>query len=98
MQQVTESELNALVQSNASVIAEFGATWCAPCKALEQILVKVAIENPSVHVVKVDVDEEYALAAQHHVRSTPTTIVFKNGAVVDTIVGMAAKSRFTQAL
>ena len=85
---ITESEFDESVKSG-KVVVDFWATWCGPCKMqgalLEQKLVR---EHPEIEVLKVNVDEEPALAARFGVMSIPTLILYKDGQVVDQLVGL----------
>jgi thioredoxin 1 len=61
------------------VLVEFGATWCAPCRAMEPILAKLQDEIPHVEVLKVDIDADQELAEEWGVMSVPTMILLKDG-------------------
>ena len=70
------------------VLVDFYADWCPPCHVVRPILEGLASEYAgSVTIVKVDVDAEPALMARFQIRSLPTVLYFKDGAVVDTVVG-----------
>lgn len=72
------------------VLVDFWAAWCGPCKMLGPILDEVSDEIPQ-KIAKVNVDEVEALAQKYKIRSIPTMIVFKNGEIVDTLVGLMQK-------
>lgn len=72
------------------VLVDFWAAWCGPCKMLGPILDELSTEIPQ-KITKVNVDEVESLAQQYKIRSIPTMIVFKNGQVVDTFVGLMQK-------
>lgn len=74
------------------VLVDFWATWCGPCKQLGPVLDQLATEmSGSVKICKVDVDTNQPLAAQLGVTSIPALFLFKNGQVVDKIVGARPK-------
>ena len=78
-----------VLESSVPVLVDFTATWCGPCKALAPILEGVAGELAGqVKVVKVDVDGARDTAMKYMIRSVPTVLLFKNGAVVDQSVGL----------
>lgn len=84
----TEQNFTAeVLNAQGTVLVDFFATWCGPCKMLAPVLEKVADKHPDVKVVKVDVDQANALAAQYGVMGVPTMIVFKDGQIVNKAVG-----------
>jgi len=75
--------------SKEPVAVDFFAEWCGPCKALAPVLEKFStVYAGKVKVVKVDVDANPELAGRFHIRGVPTMIFFKDGKVVDQVVGM----------
>lgn len=81
------------------VLVDFFATWCGPCKSLGPILEKLS-EDASIkaEIVKVDIDQSVELARQFQVMSVPTMKIFKNGEVVDSIVGLRPESELREKL
>ena len=85
-----EDLTSALKRSPLPILVEFGATWCAPCKAMAKILEDFSMEKSSfVFVLKIDVEEFPALAGNYGILSVPTRILFRGGKEVRRSVGTA---------
>ena len=76
-----------------TVLVDFFATWCGPCKMLSPVLEEVANENPDLKVLKVDVDEVGALAARFGIQAIPTLFLFKDGERKDSRMGYQNKNQ-----
>ncbi|MBE6990249.1 MAG: thioredoxin [Ruminococcaceae bacterium] len=76
-----------VLQSQETVLVDFWATWCGPCRMLAPVLDELAAES-GLKIAKVDVDENMSLAQTYGVASIPTLLVFKNGEVVNRTVGV----------
>ncbi|MCK4410556.1 MAG: thioredoxin, partial [Candidatus Eisenbacteria sp.] len=75
----------------------FWAPWCGPCRLVSPILEEIAVDNDSkLKVVKVNVDENPALAQRYGIRGIPTMMFFKGGEAVDMTVGAAMKDRIQE--
>lgn len=72
-----------VLKSDKTVLVDFWAVWCGPCRMLSPVVDQVAEENPDIKVCKVNVDEEQQLAIKYGVMSIPTLLVFKGGELVN---------------
>ena len=77
--------------SERTVLVDFWASWCAPCRGLAPTIDEIAREQDQVKVGKVNVDEEGELARQYRIMSIPTLMVFRNGEPVRREVGGKSK-------
>lgn len=74
------------------VLVDFWATWCGPCKMIAPVLEEIDAEiGDTLKIVKLDVDQNQATAAEYQVMSIPTLLLFKDGNVVDKTVGFQPK-------
>lgn len=88
-----ESFEKIIAQDGKTILVDFWATWCGPCRMIAPVLEEVAKERPDVTVCKVDVDEERDLALEYGVSSIPTLLVFRDGKVVNQSIGAIPKER-----
>jgi len=81
------------------VLVDFWAPWCGPCQMLGPVIEELAQELAGkAKVVKVNIEEENQLASQYQVSSIPTVIIFANGQIKDTLVGLRMKEDYLSAL
>lgn len=81
-----------VLKSDKTVLIDFYADWCGPCKMLSPIIDAVANENEDLKVVKVNVDDAQNLAIQYQVMSIPTIVIIKEGKEINRSVGLISKS------
>ena len=94
MKEVNDNNFAELVTANSRPsVVDFWAPWCGPCRAISPIIEELAAEyEGKVDIYKCNVDENSDVVVENGVRNIPTIIFVKNGAVVDKLVGAAAKS------
>ena len=90
---INKDNFDQIKNSEKTVLLDFYADWCGPCRMVSPIVDEIAEENPQYSVGKINVDEEPELAAAFEVASIPTLVVIKNGAVVNQSVGARPKAQ-----
>ena len=90
---LTINDFNDKVKKEGVAIVDFFATWCGPCKMLAPVFEELDNElGDQAGFYKVDIDESLELANEYGIQSVPTVLVFKNGEVVDKLVGVTPKA------
>ena len=88
-----ENYAREVLQSDNTVLLDFWADWCGPCRMVAPILEQIAGENPDVKVCKINVEEQPKLAALYEIMSIPTLVVIKNGEVTNRTIGALPKGK-----
>lgn len=90
---------NEVLKSDKLVLIDFWATWCGPCKMIAPTIEELANEyEGKAKICKLDVDNNQRIAMQYGIRSIPTLLFFKNGQLVDQLVGAVPKSMIVEKL
>lgn len=82
-----------VLKSNKTVLIDFYATWCGPCKMMEPIIKEIANENENLKVVEVDVDTCKKITNKYKIRAMPTFVVIRNGSEINRSVGAIPKDK-----
>ncbi|GAB6045360.1 thioredoxin [Caminibacter profundus] len=91
--EITKDNFEDIVKNNKVVVVDFWAPWCGPCRMIAPIIEELAEEykDKDVAIGKVNTDEQQELAMQFGIRSIPTVLFFKDGELVDNMIGAAPK-------
>jgi thioredoxin 1 len=95
---VTTDNFNEILRSEQTVLLDFYADWCGPCRMVAPILEEIATEYPDYIIGKINVDNEPELAARFGVASIPTLVVLKNGNIVSQSAGARPKAQILKLL
>lgn len=95
--QITNENFESLKNGSQPLVVDFWATWCGPCRMIAPIIAKLADKYDGKLVVgKCDVEENEDLAQEFGIRNIPTILFFKNGEVVDKLVGAVSEAKLDE--
>lgn len=94
-----EAELDATLKSESVLVVDCTASWCGPCKLVAPLMDQLADEyDGKAKVLKLDLDANKGIAKRFGIRSIPAVMLFKNGELMDTLVGVKPYSTFSEAV
>ena len=95
VKEINSVEFKELIKEG-KVVVDFFATWCGPCKMLSPVMDNIANDLQDIKFFKVDVDKNEDIAREYGIMSIPTIIIFNNGEVVNTLVGLRSKDELLE--
>ena len=96
---VTKENFEAeVLKADKTVLVDFWATWCGPCKMIAPVIEEIANERSDIKICKVNVDEQGELSIKYGVMSIPTLMIFRNGEAVQTAIGYRPKEEIEELL
>ena len=93
---LTAENFDEVIGGDKPVLVDFWAPWCGPCQMMLPVVDELAEEEKDAVIAKVNIDEDSAIAEKFHVMSVPTFLMFKEGKVVNQIVGAVSKEMLSE--
>ncbi len=99
VKEFTDDNFDAeVLKASGTVLVDFWAPWCGPCRQIAPMIDELANENPGVKIGKVNIDDNPGSAQRFGVSSIPTLLVFRNGEITDSFIGVRPKAMLQKAL
>lgn len=92
VEEINENNFKEKISEKGKILVDCYANWCGPCKMLSPVIDKIAEENTSCKFYKLDVDEAEQIAEEYGIMSIPTLLIFEDGKLTNTSVGLKPKS------
>ena len=97
--EITDSNFNNVISKNKTVLVDFWAEWCGPCRMIGPVIEELANEYEGKAIIgKLDVDSNQESSVKYGVRSIPTILTFKDGEIIDRQVGAVPKETLTNVI
>jgi len=97
--EITDSNFNNVISKNKTVLVDFWAEWCGPCRMIGPVIEELANEYEGKAIIgKLDVDSNQESSVKYGVRSIPTILTFKDGEIIDRQVGAVPKKTLTNVI
>ncbi|MGI6471811.1 MAG: thioredoxin [Candidatus Methanomethylophilaceae archaeon] len=96
--ELNESNFDEFVENNKKVLIDCWAPWCGPCRMLGPIIEEIASEGHDFAVAKLNTSDNQAIAVRFNINAIPTMLVFKDGNLIKTLVGLRPKNDIVEAV